>query len=148
MLNDLVQKYYLYIKAIHIISIICWMAGLLYLPRLFVYHSEVINNKEQSETFKIMEKKLLWYIMKPAFIVTFISGFLIAIYIYHMQGMWLHAKISFAILLFLYNIFLIKSYKKFKIDKNTISSKKWRLLNEIPTILMVVIVFLAVIKPI
>lgn len=148
MIANFIQKYYLYIKALHIISIICWMAGLLYLPRLFVYHSEVDNNKQQKETFKIMEKKLLLYIMKPAFLLTFISGFFIAIYIYHMQGLWLHLKITLAMFLFLYNIFLMKAYKKFEMDKNTISSKKWRMLNEIPTILMVIIVFLAVVKPI
>lgn len=144
---DFVHNYYLYIKALHVISIICWMAGLLYLPRLFVYHSDVRNNTHQNETFKIMEKKLLWYIIKPAFVFSFITGFLISIYIYDMQGLWLHIKISLALLLILYTIFLVKSYKNFEKDKNTISSKKWRLLNEIPTILMIIIVFLAVVKP-
>lgn len=146
-MSDFVHNYYLYIKAVHVISIISWTAGLLYLPRLFVYHSDVKNNIQQSETFKIMEKKLLWYIIKPALIFSFITGILISIYIYNMQGLWLHIKISLALLLILYTIFLVKSYKNFEKDKNTISSKKWRLLNEIPTILMIIIVFLAVVKP-
>lgn len=145
---NFINNYFLYIKSIHIIAIISWMAGILYLPRLYVYHSEVKDNQQQSNTFKIMEKKLLFYIIKPALLISIITGFLMAHYVYNIKDTWLHVKMLFVLLLILYTIFLTISCKKFEKDINNISSKKWRILNEIPTILMIIIVLLTVVKPI
>ena len=143
---------YLLFKSIHLIAVISWMAGLLYLPRIFVYHSEAIkNNKSEDliETFKVMERRLLVYIMNPAMIVSWIFGILLI----HTIGMdnfgsiWLQLKLLFVVILSLYHIFLFQCLRKFAENRNTYSSKFYRIINEIPTVLLIGIILIVVFKP-
>lgn len=138
---------YLWIKSIHIIAVIAWMAGMLYLPRLFVYHSAATPGSETSETFKIMERRLLRFIINPAMIVTWIAGLWMAWEIFGFKGGWLHAKILLVVLLSGMHGYLSKATRLFAQDKNTKSAKHWRIVNEVPTILMILIVVLVVVKP-
>ena len=133
------------LKTIHIFSVIAWMAGLLYLPRIFVYHADEVIKKETSETFKIMEKKLFNIIMMPAFIVTWISGFSMVHYI----GLdtWLFIKIFFVILLTIYHFICRKWLLDFANDNNNIKSKFFRITNEIPAFILILIIILVVFKP-
>ena len=143
---------YLLFKSIHLIAVISWMAGLLYLPRIFVYHSEAVqNNKSQDliETFKVMERRLLVYIMNPAMIVSWIFGVLL-IYTTGMDNfgfLWLQLKLVFVIILTIYHFFLFQCLKKFAENSNAHSSKFYRIINEIPTILLIGIVLVVVFKP-
>ena len=143
------MNYYLFFKSLHLISVISWMAGLLYLPRIFVYHAENSNDKKISDVFKIMEKKLYFYIMTPAMILSWIFGLLLI----HSTGFqqlgqtWMVLKILFVILLTLYHFYLGKTLNQFKFDQNTHSHKFYRLINEIPTILLILIVFVVIFKP-
>ena len=127
---------YLTFKALHLIAVISWMAGLLYLPRIFVYHAETRENKEQSETFKLMEKRLYFYIMNPAMISSWIFGVLLI----HSQGiislglLWMKIKLGLVIILTAYHFYLLAVLKDFQIDNNTKSSKFFRVINEVPTI--------------
>ena len=143
---------YLLFKSIHLIAVISWMAGLLYLPRIFVYHSEAVqNNKSEDlmETFKVMERRLLVYIMNPAMIVSWIFGVLLI----HTIGMdnfgsiWLQLKLTFVIILTIYHFFLFQCLRKFAENMNTYSSKFYRIINEIPTVLLIGIVLVVVFKP-
>ena len=143
---------YLLFKSIHLIAVISWMAGLLYLPRIFVYHSEAVqNNKSEdlTETFKVMERRLLVYIMNPAMIVSWIFGILLI----HTVGMdsfgsfWLQLKLAFVIILTIYHFFLFQCLRKFAENNNSYSSKFYRIINEIPTILLIGIIFIVVFKP-
>tara|TARA_X000000368_G_C22614666_1_gene529566 strand:- start:24 stop:467 length:444 start_codon:yes stop_codon:yes gene_type:complete len=143
---------YLLFKSIHLIAVISWMAGLLYLPRIFVYHSDaVLNNKSEDllSTFKIMERRLFIYIMNPAMIVSWIFGVLLI----HTNGiesvgfLWLQLKLFFVVILTIYHFFLFKCLSKFAINNNSYSSKFYRIINEIPTILLIVIIFVVVFKP-
>ena len=140
---------YLLFKSIHLIMVISWMAGLLYLPRLFVYHVEKLDNKKTSEIFKIMEKRLMLYIMNPAMILSWIFGILLIISndseIYF--TFWLQAKLLLVILLTIYHLFLIYYLKKFALDKNEKSAKFFRIINEIPTVLLILIIFVIIYKP-
>ena len=143
---------YLLFKSIHLIAIISWMAGLLYLPRIFVYHSEAVkNNKSQDlmSTFKIMERRLFIYIMNPAMIVSWIFGILLihTIGIENIGFLWLQLKILFVILLTIYHFFLFQCLGKFNENNNTFSSKFYRIINEIPTILLIGIILVVVFKP-
>ncbi len=133
------------LKTIHIFSVIAWMAGLLYLPRIFVYHADEDIKKETSETFKIMEKKLFNIIMMPAFIVTWISGLSMVHYI----GLdtWLFMKIFFVLLLTIYHFICRKWLMDFANDNNRIKSKFFRITNEIPAFILVLIIILVVFKP-
>ena len=133
------------IKIVHIFSVIAWMAGLLYLPRIFVYHADNNIKKETSETFKIMEKKLFNIIMMPAFIVTWISGLSMVHYI----GLdtWLLIKIFFVLLLTIYHFICRKWLLNFANDNNLIKSKFFRLTNEIPAVILIIIIILVVVKP-
>ena len=133
------------LKTIHIFSVIAWMAGLLYLPRIFVYHADEDIKKETSETFKIMEKKLFNIIMMPAFIVTWISGLSMVYYI----GLdtWLFMKIFFVILLTIYHFICRKWLLDFANDNNKIKSKFFRITNEIPAFILILIIILVVFKP-
>ena len=133
------------LKTIHIFSVIAWMAGLLYLPRIFVYHADEDIKKETSETFKIMEKKLFNIIMMPAFIVTWISGFSMVHYI----GLdtWLFMKIFFVLLLTIYHFICRKWLLDFANDNNKIKSKFFRITNEIPAFILILIIILVVFKP-
>jgi len=143
---------YLLFKSIHLIAVISWMAGLLYLPRIFVYHSEAVkNNKSEDlmETFKVMERRLFVYIMNPAMIVSWIFGVLLI----HTIGMdnfgstWLQLKLVFVIILTIYHFFLFQCLRKFAENRNTYSSKFYRIINEIPTVLLIIIVLVVVFKP-
>ncbi|WP_439272971.1 protoporphyrinogen oxidase HemJ [Pseudochrobactrum sp. HB0163] len=138
---------YPWIKAFHIIAIISWMAGMLYLPRLFVYHSQEKPGSHASETFKIMEHRLLRYIINPAMIVSWVLGLWMAWKIFGFHGGWLHGKIFLVVLLSAVHGYLSKSVRMFAQDKNTKSTKHWRIVNEIPTLLMIFIVILVVVKP-
>jgi putative membrane protein len=139
---------YLTLKAIHVIAVISWMVGLLYLPRLFVYHVEN-SGAESSKTFKAMEKRLMKIIMNPAMIVTWASG-LSVLWILGFNSifsLWLSIKFLLVIALSGYHGFLSKCLKDFEFDRNVRSSKFFRVINEIPTIILIIIVFLAIFKP-
>ena len=143
------MNYYLLFKSLHLISVISWMAGLLYLPRIFVYHAENSDDKKISDVFKIMEKKLYFYIMTPAMILSWIFGLLLihSIGFQQLGQTWMVLKIIFVIFLSLYHFYLGKTLKHFKLDQNTHSHKFYRLINEIPTILLILIVFVVIFKP-
>ena len=141
--------YYDIIKSLHLVSVISWMAGLLYLPRIFVYHAENSSEKKTSEIFKTMERKLFFYIMTPAMILSWIFG-VILIYSIGFQQMgqtWMILKIIFVTILTFYHFYLGKILVRFKIDQNEYSHKFYRLINEIPTLLLILIVFVVVFKP-
>ncbi len=140
---------YLWIKALHIISVIAWMAGLLYLPRLFVYHTEAKPGSELSETLKVMERRLLKYIMNPAMASSLLfGGLLLAGYGADewIQG-WLHGKLGLAVLLLAAHMSMGKWRREFAEDRNTRAQKFYRIANEVPTVLMIGIVILAVVRP-
>ena len=139
---------YLIFKALHLIAVISWMAGLLYLPRIFVYHSET-NKIEVQETFKVMEKRLFLYIMNPAMIVAWIFGLLLihTIGIDNLSFIWLQLKLFFVVILTIYHFFLFQCLRKFAENNNSYSSKFYRIINEIPTILLIVIIFVVIFKP-
>ena len=143
---------YLLFKSIHLIAVISWMAGLLYLPRIFVYHSEAVQNNRSEdlmETFKVMERRLLVYIMNPAMILSWIFGILLI----HTIGMdnfgllWLQLKLLFVIILTIYHFFLFQCLRKFAENNNAYSSKFYRIINEIPTVLLIAIILVVVFKP-
>jgi len=141
---------YLLFKSLHIISVISWMAGLLYLPRIFVYHSENLKNTAMNQIFKTMERKLYYYIMMPAMFLSWLFG-LILISIIGFETLilgWLKLKLIFVILLTIYHFYLGKILNEFKIDLNKNSSKFFRWINEIPTILLILIIFTVIFKPI
>ena len=141
---------YLILKALHLISVISWMAGLLYLPRIFVYHSENKNEEKVCEVFKTMEFKLYNYIMMPAMILSWLFGLVLITVIGFEQlaNTWLKLKFLLVIILTAYHFFLGNCLNKFKIDKNNYSSRFFRIFNEVPTILLILIVFIVILKPI
>ena len=143
------MNFYLLFKSLHLISVISWMAGLLYLPRIFVYHAENSSEKKTSEIFKTMERKLFFYIMTPAMILSWIFGVILIHNIGFQQigQTWMILKIIFVTLLTLYHLYLGRILKQFKIDQNAHSHKFYRLINEIPTLLLILIVFVVVFKP-
>ena len=139
---------YLLFKSLHLISVISWMAGLLYLPRIFVYHSEA-SHESQKEVFKIMERKLYNYIMMPAMLLSWLFGVLLI----HSLGftifaeLWMQIKIVSVLILTYYHFLLGKYLNDFAIDNNQKSSKFYRVFNEVPTIILIVVVFVVVFKP-
>ena len=141
---------YLLFKSLHLIAVISWMAGLLYLPRIFVYHAENINDQNSTNIFKTMEKKLYFYIMMPAMILSWIFGLLLI----HNLGfsvfneLWMQIKIILVIFLTSYHFYLGRCLSEFKNDQNTKTSKFYRIINEAPTVLLILIVFIVVFKPI
>ena len=141
---------YLIFKSLHIIAVISWMAGLLYLPRIFVYHVENNEEKKISNVFKVMEKKLYFYIMTPAMILSWLFGISLLHYlgIDQINQFWLKAKILLVVILTLYHLYLGKCLKDFAIDINKRSSKFFRIFNEVPTILLILIIFVVIFKPI
>ncbi len=138
---------YEWIKALHVIAVIAWMAGMLYLPRLFVYHAQTDSGSQQSETFKIMERRLLRAIMTPAMIVTWLAGLWLVWKGGWMQAGWFHAKFALVIVLSGVHGFLAARVKDFASDANTRGHKFYRLINEVPTLLMILIVILVIVKP-
>ena len=140
--------FYLYIKSFHLIFLIAWMVSLLYLPRLFVYHSSVSKNSSSYNLFLLMEIRLIKIIALPAMILTFFSGtFLIYINFNILYENYFIIKFFFVFILILYQIYLITVYTKFKVKDNIRSGKFYKFINEIPTILMIIIILLVVLKP-
>ncbi|RUT89084.1 MULTISPECIES: protoporphyrinogen oxidase HemJ [unclassified Mesorhizobium] len=141
------DSFYLWAKGIHILAVISWMAGMLYLPRLLVYHADAEKGSVQSETFKVMERRLLRGIINPAMIVTWVFGLWLAWKGFGFQGGWLHAKIGAVLLLSAMHGYLSGAVRKFAEDRNEKPARHWRMVNEIPTLLMIAIVILVVVKP-
>ena len=141
---------YLLYKSLHLISVISWMAGLLYLPRIFVYHSQNSSQHIISEVFKVMEKKLFFYIMTPAMILSWFFGLLLI----HETGFqqigqtWMVSKLILVSILTIYHFYLGRILGQFKLDINKHSHKFYRFINEIPTLLLILIIFLVIFKPI
>ena len=140
---------YLLFKSLHLIAVISWMAGLLYLPRIFVYHSEN-DNEIITSVFKTMEKKLFYYIMTPAMILSWFFGLILIheIGFNQLAHLWLQLKLLLVILLTIYHFYLGSLLMKFKFDLNEKTSKFYRYINEIPTLLLILIVFIVIFKPI
>lgn len=144
----MIADYYLLIKALHVISIIAWMAGLLYLPRLFVYHTQVAVGSETSEKFKVMERRLLRAIMNPAMIASWLFGLLILLTgAVDLSGGWLHAKILLVVILTVVHMAMASWRRAFNEDRNLRSERFYRIANEAPTVLMVGVVLLVIIQP-
>jgi protoporphyrinogen IX oxidase len=138
---------YPWLKAFHIIAVIAWMAGMLYLPRLFVYHCAAEKGSVQSETFKVMERRLLRAIINPAMIATWIFGLTLAWTGHWFDSGWLQAKIALVLVLSALHGLFARWVKAFAADANRHSQKFYRIVNEVPTLLMIGIVILAVVKP-
>ena len=141
---------YLLFKSLHLIAVISWMAGLLYLPRIFVYHAENNSEIKVTEVFKVMEKKLYFYIMTPAMTLSWLFGLLLihSIGFQQLSQTWMLLKLFLVIILTLYHFFLGKLLNQFKTDNNRHSHKFYRYINEIPTILLILIIFVVIFKPI
>ena len=143
------MNFYLTLKALHLIAVISWMAGLLYLPRIFVYHAEKSSEINVSEVFKTMEFKLYNYIMMPAMVLSWIFGLLLisSIGFDQLSNYWLILKVIFVVILTAYHFFLGICLNKFRRNENKFSSRFFRIFNEIPTLLLILIIFLVVFKP-
>ena len=141
---------YLLLKSLHLIAVISWMAGLLYLPRIFVYHVENLKDKNTSLVFKTMERKLYFYIMMPAMILAWLFGLILISNLGSevLSTIWIKLKLFLVIVLTLYHFYLAKLLADFRLDQNTKSSKFFRIINEVPTILLILIVFIVIFKPI
>ena len=149
---SLIMNTYLLFKSIHLIAVISWMAGLLYLPRIFIYHSEAVSyNKSEDliSTFKVMERRLFIYIMNPAMIASWIFGVLLihTIGIDNFGFLWLKLKLFFVIILTIYHFFLFQCLRKFTNNSNSYSPRFYRIINEIPTGILISIIFIIVFKP-
>lgn len=138
---------YLWLKALHVIAVISWMAGLLYLPRLFVYHCEVDPGSATSEKFKIMERRLLKAIMMPAMVVAWAAGLALAILGGLFHDGWFHVKLTLVILMTISHHMMGRWKNDFAADRNTRPQKFFRIANEVPTLLMIAIVILVIVKP-
>ena len=141
---------YLLFKSLHLIAVISWMAGLLYLPRIFVYHVENSEKEETTKIFEIMEKRLYFYIMRPAIVATWFFG-IILIYISGLDifsQLWMHIKLALVIFLTIYHEYLGRCLKSLKLKTNTKTSKFFRIINEVPTIILIFIIFIVIFKPI
>jgi len=140
---------YLLLKSLHLIAVISWMAGLLYLPRIFVYHVENSEKEEIKKIFEIMEKRLYFYIMRPAMVLTWLFGIILIYNIGHeaFSYLWLQVKLFLIILLTIYHEYLGRCLKTLKLGTNKKSSKFFRIINEIPTVLLIFIVFVIIFKP-
>ena len=144
------MNYYLLFKSLHLIAVISWMAGLLYLPRIFVYHVENYQKKETTEIFETMERKLYFYIMRPAMLISWLFGILLIYQIgfESFSQLWLQLKIFFVIILTFYHEYLGKCLTSLRDGSNSKSSRFFRIINEIPTTLLILIVFIVIFKPI
>ena len=138
---------YEWIKALHVIAVIAWMAGMLYLPRLFVYHGDAEAGSKQSETFKVMERRLLKAIINPAMAVTWLAGLYLAWAGHWFSSGWLHGKLLLVVAMSGLHGFLARCVKDFAADRNLRNQRFYRLINEVPTVLMIGIVILVVVKP-
>lgn len=148
-MNEFIFDNYLWIKAFHLIAVISWMAGMLYLPRLFVYHADAERGSELSETLKIMERKLLRIIINPAMAVTWVLGLMMLFANKGLMsdGVWMHVKLTAVVLLSAFHGYLARQRKVFLRDENKKSSKFYRKINEIPTFLMILIVIMVIVRP-
>ena len=144
------MNYYLLFKSLHLITVISWMVGLLYLPRIFVYHIENYHKKEAANIFKTMEKKLYFYIMIPAMALSWFLGLVLfsIIGFSSLSLFWMKLKLIFIVLLTIYHFYLGNCLRKLKNDQNSKSSNFFRIINEIPTILLIIIIFIVVFKPV
>ena len=138
---------YLWVKAAHVIAIIAWMAGMLYLPRLFVYHCDAPKGSAQSATFKTMERRLFKVIINPAMIAAWVLGLYLAWSGGFFTAHWFHGKLALALAMSGVHGYFAGSVRRFAEDRNTLSAGTWRMLNEVPTVLMVGIVLLVILKP-
>jgi protoporphyrinogen IX oxidase len=138
---------YPWLKALHVIAVISWMAGMLYLPRLFVYHVDAEQGSVQSETFKVMERRLLRAIVNPAMIVTWATGLWLAWRGFQFIGGWLHVKIALVFILSAAHGYFSAAVRRFAEDRNERPARHWRIMNEVPTALMIGIVILVIVKP-
>jgi len=138
---------YLWLKALHIIAVIAWMAGMLYLPRLLVYHAAARPGSELSETFKTMERRLLSFIMVPAMMVTWVVGVALLVQGGWLGARWLHVKLVAAVVMTVLHGLFAHWVNEFSFDRNRHSQKFYRIINEVPTVLLIVIVVLATVKP-
>ena len=141
---------YLLFKSLHLIAVVSWMAGLLYLPRIFVYHVENIEKKQATDIFEVMEKRLFYYIMIPSMTLTWIFGFIL-IYLNGFEifsQLWFQSKFVLVILLSIFNMHLGRCYYSLKNNTNVRTTKYFRIINEIPTIMLIIIVFIVIFKPI
>lgn len=136
-----------WLKALHVIAIIAWMAAMLYLPRLFVYHTQVEVGSPSSELFKVMERRLLEYIMNPAMVVAWAVGLWLAWVSFSFSGGWLHAKLTLALALSGVHGYFAAAVRAFAEDRNTRPTRHWRIMNEVPTLIMIVMVILVIVKP-
>ena len=143
------MNYYLLFKSLHLIAVVSWMAGLLYLPRIFVYHAENNTEKNTSEIFKIMEKRLMFFIMTPAMILSWLFG--ISLILINgtsiNSSLWVQAKLFLVVLLTIYHLFLAHYLRKFALDENEKNAKFFKIINEIPTVLLILIIFVIIYKP-
>jgi putative membrane protein len=146
-MTEFLLDHYLWLKAFHVIAVIAWMAGMLYLPRLFVYHCQVAPGSEGSERFKVMERKLLKGIINPSMIATWVLGLTMAWVSEAYTQPWMQAKFALVILLSGFHGFLAARQKDFAADRNTRSERFYRMINEIPALVMIGIVILVVVKP-
>jgi putative membrane protein len=147
----MIDSVYHWVKALHIIAVIAWMAGMLYLPRLYVYHTQVVLGSEASELFKIMERRLLRLIINPAMIVAWCAGLYLVYYtnaLDPVNGTWMHWKFTMLIGMQIAHAMLARHRRQFAADKNTKSTRYYRILNEIPTLLLIIIVILVVVRPV
>jgi putative membrane protein len=138
---------YVWLKALHVIAVISWMAGMLYLPRLFVYHCEAEPGSKQSETFKVMERRLLTAIINPAMVATWVLGLWLAWDAGLYRSGWLHAKLALVLAMSAVHGMFVRYVREFAEDRNQRSQRFYRIINEVPTLLMIGIVILAVVKP-
>ena len=138
---------YLWVKSVHVIAIISWMAGMLYLPRLFIYHCEAETGSKQSETFKVMERRLLQIIINPAMIVAWVLGLWLGWKAGFFSDGWFHAKLALALALSGVHGYFSAAVRAFAEDRNTKPPRHWRIVNEVPTLLMIGIVVLVIVKP-
>ena len=147
-MSELLMQYYLWLKALHIIAIISWMAGMLYLPRLFVYHAGASKGSELAETLKTMERRLLRFIMNPAMIASWLFGILMIVANPGLfENGWMHVKITMVVLMSVVHMMYSKWRKRFERDENTREAKFYKIWNEIPTVFMIIIVIMAVAEP-
>ena len=138
---------YLWLQAAHVVAVIAWMAGMLYLPRLFVYHAEVGPGTPQAETFKVMERRLLKAIMTPAMLATWVLGLTLAYQGGWFKAGWLHGKLVLVLGMTAAHGVLAGGVRRFAADQNVRSTRYWRIFNEVPTVLMIGIVVLVIVKP-
>ena len=140
---------YLLFKSLHLIAVVSWMAGLLYLPRIFVYHVENFEKKQTTAIFEIMEKRLYFYIMRPAMVLSWLLGIILILIIgiETFSFLWIQIKLALVVILTIYHEYLGKCLKSLKSGTNTKSSKFYRIINEIPTVLFIFIVFIVIFKP-